>query len=218
MQGLPIKVMNVTVYAYINPLEPLTEVVLEGSSGTYSVGTLGLQSFYNLNLSNEGKKDNPLIVHSRYYATGETQSGAKFTTPWMFCLNNSDQPQFGRTISFLSSHTDAPEVGLPVVIGSEFITLAPLTDITVSQLFPAPAIGQRTLISNGKGNIIATKIGTPHEMGIQVDSGDRFGGLLSGAKNIIISGKTKEGDLFSQTGYTVISGGTPAIFLKEFFG
>jgi hypothetical protein len=62
MQGLPIKVMNVTVYAYINPLEPLTEVVLEGSSGTYSIGTLGLQSFYNLNLSNEGKKDNPLII------------------------------------------------------------------------------------------------------------------------------------------------------------
>ena len=53
-------------------------------------------------------------------------------------------------------------------------------------------------------------------MGVQVDSGDRLDSILTGSKNIIISGKTNNGQTFSQTGYTIISGGKTAIFLKEF--
>jgi len=215
MQPIPTKVKNVTIYQYINPIEPLTEVILSGGSGTYSVGTLGLNTFYNLTLDNKGKETNPLNVHGMYYATFETESGYTSTSPWMYCLNNLNEPKFGRTIHMVAANTS--DVGVHVAHESDFITLGPLTDITVSLLFPSPTIGQRTLITNGTGNIIATKIGTPHEMGVQVDNADRLGPILTGSKNIIISGKTKNGAIFSQTGYTVISGGNPAIFLKEFF-
>ena len=216
MQGLPIKVKNVTVYMYLDPKMPLMEEILSGASGTYTVGTLGLNSFYNLDLDNEGKKENPLVVHSQYYATCETESGDKFTTPWMYCLDNSDKPNFGRTITFKGTGDAAADPGVLVADESGFIKLGPLTDITVSQMFPPPAIGQWTLISNGSGYIIATKIGTPHEMGVQVDSGERIGPLTVGSKYVMISGKTQDGHTFSQTGYTVVSAGDPAIFLKVF--
>jgi hypothetical protein len=215
MQPIPIKVKNVTIYQYFNPLEPLTEVILTDGTGNYSLGTLGLNAFYNLTLDNEGKVTNPLNVHGKYYATFETESGHISTTPWMYCLDNSDNPEFGRTIHMVAA--DTTDIGVNVANESGFITLGALTNITVSQFFPPPAIGQRTLITNGTGNIIATKLGTPHEMGVQVDTGDWFGTILAGSKNIMISGKTKNGDTFSQTGYTVITGGKPAIFLKEFF-
>jgi hypothetical protein len=215
MQPIPVKVKNVTIYQYFRPDEPLTEVILSEGIGTYSVGTLGLNSFYNLTLDNEGTMKGKLSVHGKYYATFDAGSGHLTTTPWMFCLNDSNNPEFGRTIGMVS--TDKNDVGVNVANELSFITLGPLTDITVSQLFPSPAIGQRTLITNGTGNIIATKLGTPHEMGVQVDTGDWFGTILAGSKNIIISGKTKNGHTFSQTGYTVITGGKPAIFLQEFF-
>lgn len=215
MQPIPTKVKNVTIYQYINPLEPLTVVILSGGSGTYSVGTLGLNSFYNLILDNKGKETNPLNVHGKYYATFETESGHISTSPWMYCLSNSNEPKFGRTIRMVAA--DTSDVGVHVAHESGFITLGALTDITVSQFFPSPAIGQRTLLTNGTGNIIATKLGTPHEMGVQVDNADRLGPILAGSKNIIISGKTKKGYIFSQKGYTVISGENPTIFLKEFF-
>lgn len=216
MQPLPIKVKNVTIYAYFNPIEPLSEVVLENASGTYSVGTLGLNSFYNLHIEDKGKEVNPLNAHAKYYATGETESGEKFTTPWMYCINNSNQPEFGRTIRMMSEGNGS-DLGVNLTDESGFITLGKLSDITVTEQFTPPAIGQRTLITGGAGNIIATKIGTPHEMGVRVDSGERYGEFSVGSKYIMISGKTANGDTFSQMGYTVISNGEPAIFLKEFF-
>lgn len=215
MQSLPIKVKNVTIYAYFNPTEPLSEVVLENASGVYSIGTLGLNSFYNLNLDNEGKKVNPLNIHSKYYATGENENGDKFTTPWMYCLSDSDKPEFGRTISMGSTGNVHPEVSTGDDSG--YIQLGKLTDITVSEQLMPPAIGERIFIRNGSGNIIATKFGTPHEMGVQVDSGERTSVIPVGTRNIMISGKTEKGTTFSQSGMTVISNGKPAIFLHEFY-
>ena len=215
MQPIPVKVKNVNVYEYI-PNQPIVIPVITGASGTYSVGTLLTNVFYNLDLTNGGTRERPLVVHGKYYATGETESGEKFTTPWMYCTNDSNQPEFGRTMKLAASTADASNVSLPMGDESGFIKLGPLTDITVSQLFPPPAFGQRTLITNGSGYIIATKIGTPHEMGVQVDSGDRLGQIIAGSKRIIITGTTQDGHRFSQIGLTVVSGGQPAIFLKEF--
>lgn len=216
MVPIPVKVKNVSVFAYIDPRMPLSMLILEGASGTYSVGTLGLSIFYNLDLSNEGTKKNPLSVHGKYYATGETESGEKFTTPWMYCTDNSNQPTFGRTITAGAQADAAADPGVLLANESSFIKLGPLTNITVSQLFPPPAIGQRTLIDNGSGYIIATRYGTPHEMGVQVDSGKRFGELTVGMKRIIITGTTQDGHRFTQSLDTCVSAGDPAIFLKEF--
>lgn len=218
MQPIPTKVKNITLYAYFNPTEPLSETVLTGASGTYSVGTLMMSIFYNLDIENEGSKENPLSVHGKYYATCETEAGETFTTPWMYCLDNSDKPKFGRTVTAGKENNDADNLTLLGANSSSFIQLGELTDITVSQLFPSPAIGQRTLIENGKGSIICTRTGTPHEMGVEVDTGDRVGEFVSGSKNIIISGKNKEGEMFFGRGYTAISNGSPAIFLQVFGG
>lgn len=224
MQPIPVKVKNVSVFAYFNPDMPISEEILTGASGTYSVGTLITSVFYNLDLTKEGKKTNPLNVNGKYYAVGETESGEKFTTPWMFCLDNSNQPKFGRTINLALEKGEVANAVEPSVGASDYITLSPLKDITVSELFPPPAIGQRTLINDGTGNIIATRVGTPHEMGVEVKTGERFGPIIPGMKNVMITGKVlvKEGrktveHTFSQTGYTVISGGQPAIFLRKFF-
>ena len=54
-------------------------------------------------------------------------------------------------------------------------------------------------------------------MGIQVDTGDWNHVILPGTKNITITGKNKNGDIFTQSGYTTVSGKKPAIFLKKFF-
>ena len=217
MQGIPVKVRNVNIYAYFNPTEPLEELVIEGATGTYTVGTLTTNIFYNLDLNDDGKRVNPLNVHGRYYATFEYEDSSKpITTVWMFCLDNSDTPRFGRTINLLHSN-DADAAATPAVVDeSDYIRLTPLHDITVSQLFPPPAIGQRTLIENGTGYIIGTRIGTPHLMGVEVDSGDVVGKFTPGMKRIIISGRNDDGELITRTDLTVISNGKPAIFLRTF--
>jgi len=221
MQALPVKVKNVNVYAYFDPILPLEEEILVGASGTYSVGTLITSAFYNLDIDNEGKKVNPLRVHSRYYAVGETESGDKFRTPWMYCLDASSQPRFGRTITLHIPEGEAVNQVDSGLDNSKYITLSPLSDVTVSQSFTPPAIGERVLIENGKGNVIATRIGTPHEMGVEITSGDRDAKITPGMKNIMITGKIHlaNGEVhpFSQGGYTAISGGDPAVFLQQFF-
>ena len=215
MQPIPIKVVNVKVYAHFPPTQPLSELILEGASGTYSVGTLTTNVFYNLNLANEGQRVNPLVVHSKYYAVCETESGDTFTTPWMYCTNNSSQPQFGRTVS-LGQHTDAMNARVTPVNESEFIKLGPLTNIVVSQPFPSPEPGQITLLVNGTGYLISTKVGTPHEMGVQVDDGEMISPIRQGMTNIMVSGTTQDGHRITQMGDTVVSAGKPLILLHQF--
>lgn len=216
MVPIPVKVKNVTVYAYFNPHEPLSEVIIQGAAGTYSVGTLGLNIFYNLDLTDGGKRENPLNVHGKYVATFETESGSKVTSPWMFCLDNSDQPKFGRTVHFGQPTADMQEVGPLVSSAQDYIKIGPLTDIKAVQILPPPQTTVRPLIADGKGFIIATRTGAPHLMGVQVDSGERLNKLVPGIKGVAISGRTAEGHLFAQHNYTIISGDEPAIFLKTF--
>lgn len=218
MQAIPVPVKNVTVYAYFNQTEPLEEVIIEGASGTYSVGTLTTNIFYNLDLNDDGKRVNPLQVHGRYYAVGETNDGKKFVTPWMFCLDNSDMPKFGRTVSMLvDKHEAHAAVATPAVLGeSDYIRLAPLHNITVTRPFTPPQIGQEILIENGLGFIISTRIGTPHLMGIEVVEGNRVSLFRTGMKNIIASGKTDNGEPYSRQNLTAVSNGEPAVFLETF--
>ena len=215
MQGIPVPVKNIRIYKYFKPTEPIQELIIEGATGTYTVGTLTTNIFYNLDLNDDGKRVNPLNVHERYYATFETMDGKPTTTVWMFCLDNSDTPRFGRTINMLVND-DVSHATPAIIDPSDYIRIAPLYDITVSQLFPPPAIGQRTLIENGTGYIIGTRIGTPHLMGVEVDNGDYVGKFAPGMKRIIITGRTENGELITRTDLTVISNGKPAIFLRTF--
>lgn len=215
MIGIPVKIKNVSIYPYlgVGPVGPVVEPVITNGVGTYTVSTLTTNVFYNLNLSSANFKGK-LSVHDRYIAVGETENGEQFTSPWMYCTEADKTPQFGRTISMLqeSGNTEAVQG----VSSLPYVVLGPLTDITVSQVFPPPAIGQIMLIENGKGNIIATKVGTPHEMGVEVTSGKRTGKLIQGMKNIMITGKTKTGETYTASNLTVIDAGEPAVFLRTF--
>lgn len=217
MQAIPVKVKNVSVYPYVDwnggGVGPVILPVIEGASGTYAVGTLIMSAFYNLDLDS-GNQSSQLVVHQRYVAMGETEDGAPFTTPWMYCTNTSNQPQFGRTIRM--NQQDSETISIDGAVLPAYITLGPLADITVSQLFPPPAIGELMLIENGSGNIIATKTGTPHEMGVEVVGGERVGTLRVGMKNIMITGKNKEGKTFTMGNLTCLSPNEPALFLQEF--
>jgi len=214
MQPIPVKVKNVNVYPYVEwhggGVGPVILPVIEGASGTYAVGTLLMSVFYNLDLNVTEKPK--LGIHQRYVAMGETEDGTPFTTPWMYCNNNSNQPEFGRTITLNQPISDAITIG----IVPPYITLGTLTDITVSQLFPPPAIGQIVLIENGSGNIIATRTGTPHEMGVEVKGGQRYGNLRAGAKYIIITGKNSEGKTVTIGNLTCLDPNEPTIFLRQF--
>ena len=214
MQPIPVKVKNVNVYPYVEwhggGVGPVILPVIENASGTYVVGTLIMSVFYNLDLNVTEKPK--LGIHQRYVATGETEDGTPFSTPWMYCTNASNQPEFGRTITLNQQDSEAINGGFV----PPYITLGPLTDITVSQLFPPPAIGQILLIENGSGNVIATRTGTPHEMGIEVKGGKRFGNLRAGAKNIIITGKNSEGKTVTTGNLTCLDVNEPAIFLRQF--
>ncbi|GLB51060.1 hypothetical protein NBRC110019_00990 [Neptunitalea chrysea] len=217
MQGIPIAVKNVTVYAYFNPLEPLEEVILTGATGTYTVGTLMTSVFYNLDLNADGKFQNPLSIHGAYYAVCETADGKTIKTEWMYCIDNSLAAKFGRTVTLGKPATEDvlhTSIGLGMIDPSDYIRLTPLAGITVSQRFPGITPLSRTIIMNGEGYVITTRFGTPHLMGIEVDSGDRVSSLVLGAQNISITAKTPSGDTHTQFGLTTISAGEPAIFLK----
>jgi hypothetical protein len=217
MQPIPVKVKNVSIYPYLGvSIGPVAEPVLTGASGTYSIGTLGTSVFYNLDLSG-GKSTGELGIHMQYIAQGQYEDGSPFISVWMYCLDNSSKPRFGRTV-YMQSEMSAPGVeNSPGALSvPPYIALAALTEVTVSQLFPAPAIGQTTLIKNAKGNIIATKTGTPHEMGVEVSGGKRVGALHNGMSRIIISGKTKDGHMYTTSGLTCVNSADPAVFFKLF--
>ncbi len=217
MQPIPVKVKNVSVYPYLGiPGGPVVMPVITGASGTYAVGTLGLSVFYNLNLSG-GKQTGTLGLHDQYIATGEFDNGTSFTTVWMYCLEAGKAPAFGRTITTGTGDTAADSVATaqPLHVPAYF-RIAPLTDITVSQLFPPPAVGQVVLIQNAKGFIIASRVGTPHIMGVEVSGGRRSPLLHTGMTRIIITGKTKDGHLYSVTNETCLSAADPAVFFRLF--
>jgi hypothetical protein len=215
MQPIPVKVKNVSVYPYLGVgIGPVVPPVIEAAKGTYAVGTLAMSVYYNLDLSG-GKRLKDIVVHGQYIAHGEYENGSPFVSVWMYCLDAGKDPKFGRTIT-IGATADNPEgAGLSLSVPA-YIKLGTLTDITVSQLFPPPAIGQRLLIQGGKGNIIATRTGTPHEMGVEVAGGKRFGNLSAGMKNIIITGKTKDGHNFTVTNETCVDAGDPAVFFRLF--
>ena len=212
MQAIPVKVKNVNVYPFVEwppngGIGPVLIPVIEGATGTYAVGTLITSIFYNVDLSSGS---GALVLHQQYTITGETEDGKSFNTPWMYCTNNGNEAEFGRTITL-----DQPSTLRSDVI-PQYNILGPLTDITVSQQFPSPAIGQITLIENGSGNSIATKVGTPHEMGVEVIKGSRSGILSVGMKNIMISGKNKEGKMITFGNLVCLNAGEPAIFIHQF--
>lgn len=216
MFTFPQKVKNVKVYPFtdVAGFGPTVEPVLINGVGTYYVGSLMTCIGYSLDLGSADHQS-PLYVHDKYYAVCEREDGSTFTTSHMFCTEKGSTPKFG--LRKCLGKPDGPGDDMVENLSvPPFNVLTPLTDVTVSQLFPAPAIGQVTLISGATGNIIATKVGAPHLMGVEVLNGMRSNQLRLGSSRIIITGKLPDGSIYSTSNLTCVSIANPAIFFKTF--
>lgn len=212
MQGLPQKVHNVSVYPYIPnaPIE-VKPVGVEGK-GTYTVSTLTTQIFYNLDL--DVLHEERLTVGGMYYALCTTEDGKTFQTPGMYCTDAGSSPKFGLTKNVLQPH-----VTQAYTVDSEgpYIVISDLENVSVVENFKPPAIGSIEIISGAKGQLIATRFGTPHLMGIRVDGTSSL--LHEGMSGLSVGGKE------SGTGKTVgynnlkcVDAGNPSVFLQDFPG
>lgn len=218
MQGKPRKVKNVNVHLYIDwpagaGVGPEIPPVISGASGTYSIGTLSTNIFYNLDLKGAVAKQ-PLEVHGKYWATGEYEDGGSFRTPMMLCLEAGANPEFGKTVNML--HKDEQVSGPTDLSVPPYGKLTPLKNVTVTYMAPPPLILAETLITGATGFIIFTRFGAPHLMGVEVDGGMRTLNLRAGLKDITITGTTPDGQRITRSNLTCVSAGEPAVFLQTF--
>lgn len=212
------KVHNVSVYPYLDAIGQgkVVAPVLTNGVGIYSFSFLGTCLCHSLELSSAHHKSR-LFVHDRYYAVCEREDGSIFPTSYMLCTQKGSTPEFG--LSKYLVKPDSPGDDMAENISAPpFNLLTPLTDVTVSQLFPAPDIGQLPLISGASGHIIATQVGAPHLMGVEVQGGMRSDQLRLGMGRIIITGLLPNGRTHTVANYTCASIADPAIFFMTFPG
>ncbi len=230
MQPIPVPVTNVSVYPYTHwdphwGVGPVQLPVITGAEGTYSVGTLITHIFYNLDLQG-GKHEGTLNLGGQYYASFKTSDGGTGQTPWMYCTQGGDSPTFGRTETEGTQITNGDthvHLHLPPTAGRtplpllDYIVIAELDDVNVSQIFPPPAIGQIELIAGAKGQLIATRFGTPHLMGIQAEGGQRSGVLHVGMERIVIVAKrTDNGQPLAMQNLVCENAGESVVFMQRF--
>ncbi len=227
MPQFPLKLTNVSVFPYFiwpkdGGIGPVMMPLLTGGEGEYEIKILGGNFYYNAEVW--GGKLHPdagrIVLHGKYIITGIDKDNKRVDLPWEFCTEaGNDKFNFGRTISLgkqaNSSDTDAGTEPLTLSV-PRYGILGSLTDINASifgDLDPLVI----PLIENGKGNVIYTKVGTPHLMGIRVDSGTIVNKLRQGMSNITISGKTADGKLYSVTHQMCYTTEFPVIFFSKWF-
>lgn len=215
MQPIPTAVKDVSVFPYVQNAPIEVPPVIVNSEGTYSVGTLMTHIFYNLDLSG-GERKGTLQVGASYFAQASTEDGKAFETHWLYCTSNGEKPTFGLTQNLLSIRETAPSAA-----GSEgpYVILAQLQNVNVGQDFRPPAIGTVELIGNARGQLIATRFGTPHLMGMRVEGGQRSSLLHVGMHRIVASGQRVDNDeTIGYQGLVCVDADDPAVFLQDFPG
>jgi len=126
MQPIPTPVTNVTICLYDGDAIAEMVVWIDGD-GTYSVGTLTTDVFYNLNITSGEAVNAGPQKKQRYYATYTDAKGQKGRTPWLYCLTSGNKPTFGRTEG-LRSDDEA--------VSSDIAYRIPLKNVTVRASVP----------------------------------------------------------------------------------
>lgn len=185
MQAKPQPVDNVTIHPYLpdQPIE-VPPVFVDGA-GTYGVGTLTTNIFYNLNLTAGKPQHGGVVAGSKYYAVGKYKDGTPFQSPWMSCLQGGDTPKFGRTISMV--HTGGDAAG-----SADIAYQVHLTEVSVDLYINPHEPLVVPLIKDGKG--LATFVGLlpGGTWSVVVSGGERVNPLHAGAR-VSISGKNVSG-------------------------
>lgn len=212
MQPIPQPISDVTVYPHITtPIELLP--VITGASGTYSIGTLATNIFYNMSLSG-GTQTSPLQEHAAYFAEAKDANGKTMRTHWMHCTETGPAPAFGLTVNLL--HPGVTAAAAPLDDGA-FIKIEELTDFTSIYSFPPPEIGSMKVDLGKKGWLIATRVGTPHLMGFMIENPSLPTFYPVGATGISISAKSvRTGQSVGYSNLKLESVSNSAVFLQDF--
>ncbi|HUN42517.1 MAG TPA: hypothetical protein VMU81_19665 [Acetobacteraceae bacterium] len=99
MQEIPQPVTGVSVYPYLPHIPIEVPAHFVRGVGTYAVGTLMMDIFYNLDLVEGTPLHGGVVAGVNYYALCQGADGETFQTPWMTCLQGGSAPRFGRTIA-----------------------------------------------------------------------------------------------------------------------
>ncbi len=213
MIPIPQPITNVTVYPYTTaPIELLP--VIEDATGTYSVGTLTTNVFYNMDLKG-GDNKSKLEKGGAYFAEATDAKGNRFRTHWMHCTGTGESPTFGLTQSLLHPEWTAP--ALPVSEG-QYIHIERLSDFkTIINLKP-PAIGTMEIELGKSGWLIGTRTGTPHVNGFLIENPKIPNYVAVGTRNIAISATSeRDGKVVSYNNLTLVSSSDKeSVFLQQF--
>lgn len=207
-------VKNVQVSPYFDTkgggIGPVRPVVYKNGVGVYDVGSFLKTVWWKLDLSS-GVVVTPLQLHAEYQAIGQLDDGSFIQMHPMTCVQAGSAPQFAATQTMPA--TIHPGSGtVDDARTPPFVVLGPLVDITVTQVSPAAGV---PLIVQATGNIIASKVGTPHVMGVQVRGGDRVGPLKLGMARVMVTGRAPDGTLVTMRDLVCTDAGNPAVFFHQ---
>ncbi|POZ60622.1 hypothetical protein [Chromobacterium alticapitis] len=211
MTPIPSPVKNVRVYPYIPDAPIIVQPVFVSGAGTYSVGTLGTNVFYNLNLTSGEAQNGGVHAGAKYYAIGQDQEGKEFTTTWLTCTQGGNQPQFGRTV-----HFGPHKVGAQAENHANLAYSVHLSDVAVNVFVPPFEPLAIPLIENGKG--IATFAGLlpGGSWTVSVTDGTRVNPLQDGTVVTISATNVATGKPFHiPATFVTRDSGEPAVFVER---
>lgn len=211
MIPIPVPVTQVSIYPYI-PQAPIRVLpVLVNGAGTYSVGTLTTNIFYNLDLTSGTQENGGVHAGLKYYAVFKDANGNETTTTWMTCLQGGPAPRFGRTISMLGNTSNdggndaSPDIAYQIH----------LSGIDVDMAVPPTEPLLVPLIRDGNG--IATFAGLlpGGTWSVAVSGGDRTNPLRNGMRVTVRGINIATGTPFAIPGTLITSdAGDPAEFVQ----
>ncbi|MCD4502130.1 hypothetical protein [Chromobacterium vaccinii] len=217
MAPFPTPVTQVRVYPYIPDAPIIVPPVFTGGAGTYSVGTLTTNIFYNLDLTSGETENGGPHAGNKYYAVCKDASGKEFTTPWMTCLKAGPQPQFGRTthLGHPVQQTGADSGSDAAVASPDIVYQIHLSDVAVNAYVPPTEPLLIPLIEGGKG--IATFAGLlpGGSWSVSVAGGERVNPLHPGMTATISGINVATGKPFHIPAVFITKeAGDPAVFVQ----
>ncbi|GEM_PF-788518 len=220
-----IKVKNVNVYPYLpDPIGggpgPVVFPVIEGAEGVLTLTWLGVR-IQIVSLEIEGGTRHGELYHKgNYQFAALNEEGQPENIPWLVCQNVGPRPIFSRTIGSYQlpgGGSDKQEVLSDhfTPAQGDYIDLGPLTAISVIKPFGKFMPGFEILVENGTGELIGTRTGTPHLMGVRIDTGI-VGHFEPGQTGLCFQAKTQSGRHVYYNDLEVVSPDNPVILMQKF--
>lgn len=216
-----IKVTDVDIYPYFHwdphwGIGPVILPVVTRAHGTYVVDPSGVGVSFMLDITGGTIEDPPigkLVVGGAYVAKMTGADGKAIVSPTLTCTG---EDPVGQTFAgFQATTGTGPAVAPQTADASDLIVLEPLTDMG-GTMSDEPGELVMELFKNGTGNVVATRVGTPHLMGVRVEHADWGNPVAVGAHQITVAGRKSDGERVVFTNLTVVATEPDAVFLQHF--